>query len=268
MPESIIEWLRGLSLTSAIGVFFLENLTIFALVILVGNWAVHRFQKRPVGFAPGPVTWGEISIALLNVLINTATTLLGWQLWRTGYIRFRNDIGIFAIADVFALLMIMDLLMYWLHRLAHTRLLFTWIHSLHHHYDRVRPLTLFALSPLENIGFGALWLAVILAYPASWLGISVYLFLNVCCGAIGHLGVEPIPAEWTRNGMVRQIAGSSFHAQHHQDIVYNYGFYTLFWDRLFGTLRPDYAQAYGRLPVGDDSVEVRSSNGMQQKHTA
>ena len=31
-------------------------------------------------------------------------------------------------------------------------------------------MTLFALNPFENLGFGLLWLAVISVYPASWLG--------------------------------------------------------------------------------------------------
>jgi hypothetical protein len=35
----------------------------------------------------------------------------------------------------------------------------------------------------------------------------------------------------------------------HQDITHNYGFYTLIWDRLFGTLRPDYRESFGRIPV-------------------
>ncbi|MES2788663.1 MAG: sterol desaturase family protein [Planctomycetota bacterium] len=248
MFDSLINWLQNASWLEASAVFFAENLLILILVVLGGEWLVRRYQSRPVSETPDPITTGEIAVALGNVLLNTATTLAGWQLWRYKIIQFRTDVGWGAAADVLALLLIMDLLMYWLHRLAHTPILYRWIHGLHHRYERVRPITLFALNPVENLGFGLLWLAVVCVYPASWLGMSIYMVLNVVCGAIGHLGVEPVPVEWARQSVVSQIAGSSFHAQHHQDANHNFGFYTLLWDRLFGTLRVDYAQKYGRPP--------------------
>ena len=34
------------------------------------------------------------------------------------------------------------------------------------------------------------------------------------------------------------------HNQHHRTYRYNYGLYTLIWDRLFGTLHPRYAETY------------------------
>ncbi len=249
MFQWMIDWLQGASWLEASLAFLAENLLIFLLVVVGGEWLVRRYQSRPVSEPPATITTTEITVALSNVLLNTAITLAGWQLWRHGAIRFRTDVGWGAAADIIALVLIMDLLMYWLHRLAHTPLLFQWIHRMHHRYERVRPMTLFALNPFENLGFGLLWLAVISVYPASWLGMSVYMVLNVVCGAIGHLGVEPVPAEWARQPLVSSIAGSSFHAQHHQDAEHNFGFYTLIWDRLFGTLRAGYAQNYGRLPI-------------------
>jgi len=98
---------------------------------------------------------------------------------------------------------------------------------MHHAYDRPRPLTLFVLNPAENLAYGVLWLAVVSVYPASWLGMSVYLVLNVLFGTIGHLGVEPFPDRWGKVPVLRDVAGSTFHARHHQDLGCNFGFYTL-----------------------------------------
>lgn len=245
----VIQWLRTASWPEAGAVFLVENVAIFAGVIVLGGWLVRRFRGRPVSEPPEPVTRTEIAVATTNVLLNTAVTLAGWQLWKLGVIRFREDMGVWAIVDVFVLLLVMDALMYWLHRIAHLPPLFALVHELHHRYDRVRPLTLFALNPLENLAFGSLWLAVVTVYPASWMGMSTYLALNVAFGAVGHLGVEPVPDELARRPLLRHVAGSSFHAQHHQDVAHNFGFYTLVWDRLFGTLRPDYARVYGRRAV-------------------
>ena len=48
--------------------------------------------------------------------------------------------------------------------------------------------------------------------------------------------------------LLRDIGGSTFHARHHQDLRCNFGFYTLIWDRLFGTLRKDYFTSMGVIP--------------------
>ncbi|HEX8070709.1 MAG TPA: sterol desaturase family protein [Pyrinomonadaceae bacterium] len=248
MQAWIINWLRTVSWPAAFGVFLAENVLILLLVVAVGHWVGRRCVGRRVALAPEPLTAAELAAAGANVLLNTLTTLAGLWLWRAGVIRFRSDTGLRAALDVLVLLVGMDALMYLLHRVAHTRLLFAALHQFHHRFDRPRPLTLFALSPVENVAFGGLWLAFITVYHASWLGMSTYLFLNVLFGAVGHLGVEPCPPAWARRPVLRHLAGSSFHAQHHQDLRHNFGFYTLIWDRLFGTVRADYETDYGRVP--------------------
>jgi sterol desaturase/sphingolipid hydroxylase (fatty acid hydroxylase superfamily) len=246
--ERLLYWLQTASRFEAGMIFLAQNLLILCLVIFFGNWLAQRYRFRPVTLPPPPLTKTELAAAAGNVLLNTVITFVGWQLWLRGVIRFRSDAGLGAVADVIILLFTMDLLMYGLHRVAHLPLLFPLVHRFHHRYEQVRPLTLFALNPFENLAFGALWLTVISIYSTSWAGMSVYLMLNVAFGAIGHLGVEPVPGEWARKPLLRCIAGSSFHAQHHQEAGHNYGFYTLIWDRLFGTLQPDYAQNYGQVP--------------------
>jgi sterol desaturase/sphingolipid hydroxylase (fatty acid hydroxylase superfamily) len=248
VPEWVIEWLRTTSWTEATAVFLAENLALFALVVLLGNLIAGRYGMHRVTPPPPPVSRVEVAVALANVLLNTATTLVGWRLWQLGVIHFRSDLGPAVVADVLVLLLAMDLLMYCLHRVAHTPVLYPIVHRYHHRYERLRPITLFALNPIENLAFGALWLGVISVYSASWMGMSIYLALNVAFGTVGHLGVEPLPRAWARRRILRHVAGSSFHAQHHADVGHNYGFYTLVWDRLLGTLRPDYDTVYGRIP--------------------
>jgi Delta7-sterol 5-desaturase len=245
MAQWLIDWLATASLVELTAAFLVENVLILVGVV-VGGWAFTTlFARHRVALIPEPVSFADVGVAFMNVGLNTLTTVVGLVLWRAGTIRFRDDVGVLALLDTLVLLLVMDFAMYWLHRLAHTRLLYPLLHRYHHTFDRPRPLTLFALNPAENLAFGGLWLAVLCLYDASWLGMSIYLALNVAFGTIGHLGVEPLPRKLA--GV--PVAGASFHAQHHQDKEYNFGFYTLLWDRLFGTLRPDYAESFGRIPV-------------------
>jgi sterol desaturase/sphingolipid hydroxylase (fatty acid hydroxylase superfamily) len=248
MSERLINWLQTASYFEAFLVFLVENLVILTLVVTVGNWLIARNQQRRVALKPVSLSTDEIASAAANVLLNTLVTFAGLLFWRRGIIHFRSDVGIFALLDVLVLTLGMDFLMYLLHRIAHIRALFPLLHEFHHRFDRPRPLTLFALNPVENLAFGGLWLVSISLYNASWLGMSIYLCLNVVFGGVGHLGVEALPGKWSRLPVMRYVAGGSFHAQHHQDIKHNYGFYTLIWDRLFGTIRPDYEENFGRLP--------------------
>lgn len=250
--DSFIHWMHDAPVWQAVAVLLAENVLIFFLALLVGHGLIGQFADRRVTLPAPPLARLEVAVAASNVLLNTVVTLAGLFLWRAGVVRFRTDTGLWAVLDVFVLLFVMDFAMYWLHRAAHHRLLYPILHRLHHAFDRPRPLTLFVLNPAENVAFGALWLVVIVLYPASWVGMSVYLALNVLFGTIGHLGVEPLPRGWVRVPGLRNVAGSTFHARHHQHLACNFGFYTLIWDRLFGTLGADYWDSFGRLPVPAD----------------
>ncbi|EMJ93155.1 sterol desaturase family protein [Leptospira alstonii] len=251
MENSIIHSLTSISWQGAFLVFLIENVVIFILVIVIGNLITSRFSLRPVCLPPPALTPAEISVWLINVCLNTLITLAGWHLWKNGIIQFRDGINLRSLIDVIVLLLVMDGLMYALHRLAHISFLFPYIHRYHHRFERPRPGTLFSLNPVENIGFGALWLFVIAVYSTSWFGMSAYLFLNVAFGTIGHLGVEPLPKSWARIPVINYIAGSSFHAQHHRDMNHNFGFYSIVWDRLFGTLRKGYHKQFGKIPYDE-----------------
>jgi Delta7-sterol 5-desaturase len=247
--DAILQTLRTMPLGLAAVLLLAENLVLFGLALGAGTLLRRRFEHRRVAPPPPPLGALEIGCAAATVLLNTAVTLAGLLLWREGLIRFRTDAGLWAALDVLALLLVMDAAMYALHRVAHLAWLYPLLHRTHHRYERPRPLTLFVLNPAETLSFGGLWLVVIAAHDFSWLGMSVYLALNLAFGTIGHLGVEPLPERWTRLPLLRHLTGGTFHARHHQDVAHNFGFYTTLWDRLFGTLTPRYDEEFGRLPA-------------------
>lgn len=247
--DQMLTALRSMDIYSAAALFLAENVLIFILAVIAGHWLLRVFRHKPVSTPPDALQPIEIVLTAITILLNTAITLFGWWMWTEDIIHFRSDIGIRAWADVVILLLVMDLAMYFLHRIAHVRGIYQILHSTHHRYDRPRPLTLFVLNPFEALSFGSLWLVVVAVYDASWLGISVYLTLNVLFGVMGHLGVEPFPDSWKRIPLLNYISTSTFHAQHHHDKAYNFGFYTLLWDKIFGTLSPRYVEDFGRLPA-------------------
>lgn len=238
--NEVILFLQEISYTWAALLFLIENLLIFTCSVFIGNLLAKRYAHRRIVPVPPPkIEPKEILLAISTILLNTFITLLGLWLWRTGSIHFRSDTGIFALVDILILLFVMDAGMYLLHRIAHIPFIYRFAHRTHHRYDNPRPLTLFVLNPFEALGFGALWLLVIRIYDSSWLGMSFYLGVNVVFGMIGHLGVEPLSEKWLRSHLFNVLTTSTFHARHHLEEDYNFGFYTSLWDRFFGTLYPE-----------------------------
>lgn len=246
--DAILHFLRHAPLELLALLIVAENGFILLSADAAGEWLTRRFQARPVVDAAPPIDAAQVGLAVSTVILNSLVTLAGLLLWRAGIIQVRAETGTAALIDFLVLVFMMDIAMYVLHRAAHLPIFFRIIHRTHHHYDSPRPLTLFVLNPLEALSFGLLWLGLLSCYDATWLGMSLYLAFNVLFGLIGHIGVEPLPDSWKRLPVLRYISTSSFHAGHHQDEHHNFGFYTLIWDRMFGTLAPRYEEDFGRAP--------------------
>lgn len=229
----------------------LGNVMMFAAALLAGEVLVRRYHNKPNSPAPEPISKQEIGLALLCVVLNALVAVVGIVLWRAEIIQLRPDGGVMATAvDVLILIGLMDFGMYVFHRMAHHPLLYPIIHLTHHLYENPRPLTLFVLNPFEVLGFGALLIVAIWLTHASQLAIVIYLAFNLIFGLVGHLGVEPAPEAWLKLPVIRAISTSTFHAEHHHDKAHNFGFYTVIWDRLFGTLSPEYTQDFERANSG------------------
>lgn len=150
------------------GFMLAHNVGLFVVAIGAGELAVRRsWWPRVCDPAPA-VTRLEVVLAAVNVWITSVVALGGWLMWEAGWMRLRPAGAVGVLLDVALLLAVLDFSMGWLHRLAHHPPLYRWVHHLHHRFDHPRPLTVFVLHRLENLAFGALWLAVIVA--ASPLG--------------------------------------------------------------------------------------------------
>jgi lathosterol oxidase len=229
--ESILTWLHALSTAQALALCAAENLGVFLGALALGALCLRRSAERTSAL-PGALTRLELQLAAATVAVNTLVTWAGWLLWREGYLQVRHAGLQESLLDALTLLLAMDVCMYALHRVAHVPWFYRRVHHLHHVYEAPRPLTLFVMHPLECLGFGLLWLALLWVHPATWLGMTLYLTLNVVFGVVGHLGQEPVPLPRV---LQRWLGTAGFHGGHHQAPGHNYGFYTQLWDRLLRT---------------------------------
>lgn len=151
-----------------------------------------------------------------------------------------------AIVCIF-LLFYQDFFFYCIHRLLHTDWFYHKIHYMHHEFTNPTPFTFLAQHPvdlfMQTIGY-YLFIFIIPMHPIELVINSAFLTVfNV----YGHAGYEFLPKGFTRHPILKYINTSVNHNMHHSHNQCNYGLWFTIWDRVFGTLHPDYDDYYDQV---------------------
>lgn len=226
MINNVLQYLLHLPIGMVWLIFFVENVMITCGVLVIGRF-----------FYKGGYTAKEWRICAVTNVLNTVVTYSGFWLWKHGRIEIGIACSWWIVIDFVILFMAMDLLMYVFHIFIHRTFLYKAVHQLHHEAIDPKPIDLFVLHPVETVGFGMLWLMLLMVYGFNSYAIIIYLVVNVLFGLAGHLGTEPLPERVRSRPVIKYLGTSTFHHHHHQDVKYNFGFYTSIWDRLFNTYR-------------------------------
>ena len=154
------------------------------------------------------------------------------RLWATGKLPYVADADVFATwpgvarAALWALLVpvLRELHFYWAHRFLHFRVLYKYVHSLHHRNVDPEPFSGLCMHPVEHLYYYAtVWpsLAFLMSpFHLLWNGMHA-----VISPAAGHSGWED---HWQSD---------QFHYLHHAKFECNYGGGGLPFDKVFGTFR-------------------------------
>jgi Delta7-sterol 5-desaturase len=240
----MLHTLHNFSPFEAATFFLLANAGIFVISVTLCFWLGCKFKGKRIFARWEPIRTLELSAALASIGLNAGISVIGWLLWKAEYITIHSGSLLEAFFHFICMVIFMDFGMYVFHRLAHIPLAFALMHSFHHRHETTNPISLFVLHPVEVLGFGALMITYLLFVPIEIAGLIMYLTMNILWGTLGHSGVEPFPAKLSALPLLRIVGTSTFHAEHHEHPKYNFGFYTLIWDKLFGTLDPDYEKRF------------------------
>jgi sterol desaturase/sphingolipid hydroxylase (fatty acid hydroxylase superfamily) len=218
--------------------------------------AAHALWRLRGPIQPKRLTWRQFRHELLFSSIwlwsAAVTAMIGALAAQAGWLKMYTDFnaygaGYFALS-LLIMLVLYDGYFYAVHRALHWGPLWKYVHSVHHITTNPNPLTQFQLSPIEQlatiafiIGLGT----VLPLHPMAWV---VFSFLAIARSAIGHSNVEFFPKAMTDSRYFSWIAAGTHHNLHHRDYIVNYAVFFTVWDRLFGTLHPQYDQILRDLP--------------------
>ena len=229
---------------------------------------------------------GNLSMVVLGALVSRVllpATLVGVSIWAQ-----QESVGLFNLVTaktestlpstaqmnnaqysnalfvgiVVVSVLLLDMLIYWQHRLFHT-VPFLWrFHKMHHADSHVDTTTGLRFHPVEiAISLGVKALAVaILGIPA----IAIVIFEVALNGfaLFNHANIR-IPQKWDdRIGwvLITQRLHRIHHSQAKTESNSNYGFSVSWWDRLFNSFTPRAKQSDETLSIGQRDVPATKDN--------
>jgi Delta7-sterol 5-desaturase len=145
------------------------------------------------------------------------------------------------------MIFIHDTYFYWLHRLMHNRFVFKLVHLAHHKSTNPSPWAAYAFHPLEAVLESGIFVLLLFIMPLHDWHLIIFFVCSLIYNVYGHLGYEVYPKGFNKHWLGKWLNTSVNHNMHHQYFEGNYGLYFTFWDRLMGTIRPDYDQHYDKV---------------------
>lgn len=229
---------------------------------------------------------GNLSMVVLGALISRVllpATLVGVSVWAQqegfglfnvmlGYAQSGSSLtgisddvessGVVFAAIVTLSVILLDMIIYWQHRLFHTVPLLWRFHKMHHADSHVDTTTGLRFHPVEiGISLGVKAAAVtLLGIPA----VAIVIFEVALNGfaLFNHANIR-LSQKWD-DKVGRVLITQRLHRIHHSQAKAesnsNYGFSVSWWDRLFNSFTPRAQYSDETLPIGQKDVPAVKEN--------
>ncbi|TXK62185.1 sterol desaturase family protein [Alkalisalibacterium limincola] len=187
-----------------------------------------------------------LAVALAASLEASGTGLfnqLGWPLW----------------ISVPLAVLVLDLAIYWQHRLMHQIPLLWRMHRVHHSDLAMDVTTGVRFHPLEIALSMGIKLGLITLLGAPALAVVIFEVVLSLGSLFTHTDIA-LPRRLD-HAMRRVLVTPSMHRIHHstlrEETDSNYGFHLSVWDRLFGSYRAEPKRDEARMPLGLEEFRER-----------
>jgi sterol desaturase/sphingolipid hydroxylase (fatty acid hydroxylase superfamily) len=189
--------------------------------------------------------WAVFNVSVTTLTLSVLTTFLK----DIGWLRFNSQPTAWWVIGLEYIVYFLgfDTWFYWWHRAMHGETFYNLTHKVHHRSISPNPVTSLSMSPIEGIIEG-LWVPVLTSLLTLHEATMVLVVPTaVLMGQYVHSGFELLPSWWNRTWGTKWFISATFHDQHHRYFTGNYGGYTTIWDRLCGTVRPNFEADFERI---------------------
>lgn len=203
-------------------------------------------------FPAKKVVLEEAKWALLNK-VNFGFVGIGtYILYQKGYLKVYHDLDeygiLYAILIVPVTLVLLDTYFFWIHYfMHHPRFAKKSNHRVHHLFKNVSPWSAFSVHPFEGLIEILSRPLLLMFIPLHPYSILAFLLITFGLNVMGHSGYEFFPKNYPRIPLLNLGSCSTFHFLHHRDSCYNFSLFLNVWDRIMGTMHPDYEKFYDEV---------------------
>jgi len=152
-------------------------------------------------------------------------------------------------------IIILDLIIYWQHRIFHVVPLFWRLHKVHHSDNAIDTSTALRFHPVEIVLSMLVKFAAIILFGIPVLAIVIFEILLNAMALFNHSNIK-IPFD---NILRLFIVTPDMHRVHHSVIVgetnSNYGFNVPWWDRIFGSYVAQPKHGHQDMKIGLSQYE-------------
>ena len=214
------------------------------------------FAKRTLSLSKSKRWLNNISLVFLNTLIIRVlfpTATVGVSIYAHD-----NSIGLFNIVDIsigsviVLSIILLDLIIYWQHRLFHTINFFWKFHQVHHSDMDYDVTTGFRFHPIEIIFSMIIKFTFILILGVPVIAIICFEIILSTFAIFNHSNVHIANKADT---ILRYfLVTPNMHRIHHsicnQELNSNYGFNISLWDRIFKSYTDKPKNSYETMTIG------------------
>jgi lathosterol oxidase len=253
VPASPVPWSDLLGAFAYFSGLSLERYLVFVGIAFAALWWLARRPGWRTRIQSGSAEWHQLrrelmlsgTAILIGGAIAPAIMIFGMRSQLNFYKHIGDHGWAYFFFSIVLMMFVRDTLFYWFHRAMHHRRVFRYAHRSHHLSMNPNPWTSYSVHPIESIFDTVITFVVILFFvPKHPLAYMIFLWIDAAVAVVGHVGVEIYPRGFSRHWLGRWINTSTAHNWHHASARHNYSFYFLFWDRLMGTLDPEYDRRY------------------------
>jgi sterol desaturase/sphingolipid hydroxylase (fatty acid hydroxylase superfamily) len=161
--------------------------------------------------------------------------------------------------EVIVAILILDCAIYWQHVIFHHVPLLWRFHRMHHADQHIDVTTGLRFHPVEILMSMAIKFAVIAALGPSAFAVLLFEIILNASSMFNHSNVR-LPAALD-HALRLALVTPDMHRVHHsvipQETNSNFGFNVPWWDRLFGTYRPQPREGHDGMTIGLPSFRTR-----------
>ncbi|WP_269519610.1 sterol desaturase family protein [Alteromonas sp. BMJM2] len=158
--------------------------------------------------------------------------------------------------------LILDIVIYWQHRLFHTVPLLWRVHKMHHADSHVDTTTGLRFHPIEIVISLGIKAAAVVAFGLPVLAIIIFEVALNGFALFNHANIR-LPQQWD-DRLSKFIITQRLHRIHHSQVKEesnsNFGFSVSWWDKVFNSFKARAHESDESLPIGQRDVPATKGN--------